>query len=174
MSNRKQAERDALERKRRKQHGLTPELISEARECFKFHTRKGGRGLPPKRFVKILRCLGLNPTKEESSAIEKRYYGELDTPVSFNEFKSFLEEFTQKQRGAMSVLGSFKFYDRYMSEKKNTGTLTYDEMHQIFTQMGDRLDDDEWKALAKYAGMDTSSSVDIETFCDKLLRPLGQ
>eukprot|EP00300_Choanocystis_sp_HF-7_P027608 c32768_g1_i1.p1 GENE.c32768_g1_i1~~c32768_g1_i1.p1 ORF type:complete len:143 (+),score=42.87 c32768_g1_i1:47-475(+) len=133
----------------------------EIREVFKLFDKHGDESVPNDELGGALRCLGLNPTlKDLDEAISKH-----PTPHDFNALKALYQRLATKPTPSFEQLVEvFK-----VNDPRRTGTIPMAELQRMLTNLGDKLEDDEWATVAKEFEVSKEGEVDYESAVNLML-----
>ena len=143
---------------------IPEEEIEEYRAAFEmFDTDKSGT-ISTKEFIKVLKNLGQNATKEEVESIMKDLDVDNSGEIDFNEFISYMQKIKVQEEvdEEEAIIRAFQTFDT----DKN-GFISMEEFRHILCNLGtDRFSHDDCDEIFKEADLNNDGSLNYREFID--------
>ena len=160
-------EKDLEEERRKKKERqdvldkLTPEQVAHYRENFDLFDQDGDGFITAKELSVMLRCTGQQVTLDEAQAMIDRVDDNKNGTVEFDEFLVLVGAGMHLNEGF-----SLRFED---FDKDGDGFISFEEIKTTFAELGEKLTDDEIRAMISEADVDNDGQVSYQEFVNMML-----
>jgi len=147
-----------------KEYDIPSEEIEEYRAAFQMFDEDGSGTISTKEFIKVLKNLGQNVTKEEAENLMKELDVDGSGEISFDEFISYMRKIKVQEEINEEdvVIRAFQTFD-----KNNDGVISLEEFRNILCNLGqDRFSYDECDEVFKEADMNKDGVLNYREFVD--------
>eukprot|EP01101_Sappina_pedata_P009203 TRINITY_DN52_c0_g2_i1.p2 TRINITY_DN52_c0_g2~~TRINITY_DN52_c0_g2_i1.p2 ORF type:complete len:161 (-),score=90.22 TRINITY_DN52_c0_g2_i1:99-554(-) len=142
-------------------HKLSEDQVAEFKEAFSLFDKDGDGSITAKELGTVMRRLGQNPTDEELNAM----VNDVDTDGNGSiDFEEFLEMMIRQTKSSdpnpeEELLEAFKVFD-----KNGDGLISYDELKQVMSNLGEVLSDAELAEMIREADSDGDGQISFPEF----------
>ena len=142
---------------------IPEEELEEYKEAFALFDKDGSGDITLKEFLKVLKNLGQNLSKDEADKLLK----ELDTDgsgsIGFDEFVSYMKKtrIEEEVEDEDIVIKAFMTFD-----KDQSGSISNQEFRHILCNLGDKFTQEECDEIFKEADLDNDGVLNYREFVD--------
>ena len=142
---------------------IPEEELEEYRDAFKLFDKDGSGSISPNEFLKVLKNLGQNISKQEANDLIMELDSDGSGEIGFDEFISYMKKIKvdeDEPEEEDPVIKAFKTFDL----DKN-GSLSKEEFRHILCQLGsDKFSVDECDEIFKEADINKDAKLDYHEF----------
>ncbi len=145
-----------------KEYDIPLEEIEEYKAAFQMFDEDGSGTISTKEFIKALKSLGQNVTKEEAENLMKELDVDGSGEISFDEFISYMKKIRVQEEINEEdvVIRAFQTFD-----KDNDGVVSLEEFRNILCNLGqDRFSIEECDEVFKEADMNKDGVLNYREF----------
>lgn len=145
-----------------KEYDIPLEEIEEYRAAFQMFDEDGSGSISTKEFIKVLKNLGQNVTKEEAENLMKELDVDGSGEIDFEEFISYMKKIRVQEEINEEdvVIRAFQTFDT-----NNDGVISLEEFRNILCNLGqDRFTIEECDEVFKEADMNNDGVLNYREF----------
>lgn len=137
----------------------TEEQIAEFKEAFSLFDKDGDGTIDAEELGTVLRSLGNQPTDEEVEDMIKEADKDGNGTIDFAEFIEMMPTQERDDNAEEEMLEAFRVFDT-----DGNGSITADELRQIFVNLGEKLTEDEIADMIDEADTDGDGEINYQEF----------
>ena len=140
---------------------IPPEELEEYREAFELFDKDGDGEISTKEFLKVLKNLGQNVSKEEGENIMKDLDADGSGCIDFTEFVSYMkkQKVLEEIDDDDAVIKAFMYFD-----KDKSGSISMPEFRHILCELGDKFSNQECEEVFKEADLNNDGELQYREF----------
>ncbi|KAK6127851.1 hypothetical protein DH2020_038420 [Rehmannia glutinosa] len=138
---------------------MTDEQIAEFKEVFKLFDKDNDGSITSKELGTVLRSLGQNPTEAELQEMINEADADLNGKIEFHEFLNLMAAQMKDPDSEEALREAFNLFD-----KDQNGLISAAELHQVMTNLGEKVTDEEVDEMIREADLDGDGQVSYEEF----------
>uniref|UniRef100_A0A8D0B6P0 Calglandulin n=1 Tax=Salvator merianae TaxID=96440 RepID=A0A8D0B6P0_SALMN len=131
----------------------------QMRDAFDLLDAEGTGTIDVKELKVAIRALGFEPTKEELRRIVSEVDKEGSGKISFDAFYSVMTHKMSEADPKEEILKAFKLF-----ENQETGKISFSNLKQIASEIGENLTDEELQEMIDEADVDGDGEVNEQEF----------
>merc|ERR1711915_868110 len=113
-----------------------------------------------KQLGNLLRHLGINPTKEELQDLTIQIDPHVTGFLKLSDLLDMMSRIIMERNYDAQIEDAFRCFD-----KNGIGTIARQELHAVFENLGERLDEEEIEGLLDEADVDNEGIISYSDFC---------
>jgi len=137
----------------------TEEQIAEFKEAFSLFDKDGDGTIDADELGTVLRSLGNQPTDEEVEDMIKEADEDGNGTIDFAEFIKMMPTQERDDNAEEEMLEAFRVFDT-----DGNGSITADELRQIFVNLGEKLTEEEIADMIEEADTDGDGEINYQEF----------
>jgi calmodulin len=141
------------------------EEIAEFKEAFSIFDRDGDGTIDNDELGTVMRSLGYQPSEEEIEDMMREADKDGNGTIDFAEFIEFMPRQDKDDNAEDEMLEAFQVFD-----VDGNGSITADELRQIFLNLGEKLTDEEITDMIKEADIDGDGEINYEEFVKMMFK----
>ena len=138
---------------------ISPQQLEEYKLAFSAFDENGDGSISSIEIEKVMKQLGLNPTKDEVRDLLNELDVDQNGTIDFNEFVSVMSKQSKPKNEDDELLAAFNVFDTDQS-----GNISATELKKVMQTLGEKLSDDDIAAMIKGADLDGDGQINYTEF----------
>jgi len=147
------------QQQQRQRQGLDDEQIEELREAFNLFDTEHSGTIDARELKAALRALGFEVKKEDVRRMLSDVGKDASQPIDFNDFQEMMRGRMPDKNSREEINKVFALFD-----EDETGKISFKNLKNISTELGESLTDEELKEMIEEADRDGDGLINPEEF----------
>ena len=137
----------------------TEEQLAEYKEAFSLFDKNGDGSISEVELGEIMKSLGQKPTLQELRDMIHEVDTDNNGTIDFKEFLVLMERQVGSGDKDTEYMEAFKLFD-----KNGDGTISAEELKEVMTNIGEKMNDSEISQMIKEADLDGDGQINYSEF----------